>query len=65
VNVAIVHPNHWRLKCSTCRRWMRFGEPTEATPATRRPAPHAGGCTDCPVKHYLGCGCPKPEDIPW
>lgn len=37
----------YRTKCWKCQRWMRYS-PTEKSPATRRPAPHAGSCTDCP-----------------
>lgn len=48
----------YRVKCSCCRRWMRSGDATEKTPAKRRPAPHAGRCTECPANHY-GCGCPE------
>lgn len=37
----------YRTKCWKCQRWMRYS-PTEKTPATRRPPPHASACTDCP-----------------
>lgn len=39
----------YRLKCTGCRRWMRY-KPTVNTPAKRRPAPNAGRCVNCPVK---------------
>lgn len=40
-----------RMLCRCCKRWMRSGKPTKLTPATRRPAPHASVCTDCPPEH--------------
>jgi hypothetical protein len=36
-----------RLRCRGCRRWMRFGEPTAKTPATRQKAPNANFCIAC------------------
>ena len=44
------YANHKRdapLKCSCCRRWMRFGPPTKRVTQKRRPVPHAGVCTAC------------------
>lgn len=38
----------FRVKCRVCGRWMRYA-PTSATPVRRRPAPHAGSCTECPL----------------
>lgn len=38
----------YRVKCAWCKRFMRYN-PTEATPARRRPPPNAGTCTECPI----------------
>lgn len=37
-----------RVKCALCNRFMRYN-PTAKTPARRRPPPHAGTCTECPI----------------
>lgn len=47
-NEAQYRLGDYRLKCSGCRRWMRF-KPTAKTPAKRRLAPNAGRCVDCKV----------------
>ena len=39
----------YRVKCQTCRRWMQR-RPRGQTTLMRRPAPHAGHCTECPIK---------------
>jgi len=49
IRLLVYRKKDYRSKCSQCRRWMRF-KPTLKTPATRRSAPNAGRCTDCPVK---------------
>ena len=39
---------HGRVKCASCRRWMR-PEPDAKTPLKRRPPPVAAWCVECPV----------------
>jgi hypothetical protein len=51
-------PGQVRSRCLVCKRWM-VDEPTDNAPARRRPAPHAGRCTDCPrgpCYHSGPCG---------
>jgi hypothetical protein len=45
-----------RSKCGACRLWMRHS-PTRTTPQTRRRAPHADRCTDCPPSASSVRGC--------
>lgn len=51
LQVVLVLMKDSRVKCSLCGRWMRY-HPTEKTPATRRPAPHAATCTGCPFFRF-------------
>jgi len=39
---------HGRVKCASCRRWMR-PEPDAKTLLRRRPSPLAAWCVECPV----------------
>jgi len=39
---------HGRIKCASCRRWMR-PEPDAKTLLRRRPSPLAAWCVECPV----------------
>lgn len=39
---------HGRIKCASCRRWMR-PEPDAKTPLRRRPSPLAAWCVECPT----------------
>ena len=40
----------YRLKCSVCYRWMQHVPKAKGVTQVRRPSPHAGTCTECPVK---------------
>ena len=61
LSVAEFRYRDFRIKCLTCRRWMRRRPPIGSPYAIRRPAPHAGHCVGCAVKHTASCkeGCPS------
>jgi hypothetical protein len=44
-----------RVKCSSCRRWMRYTA-TSKTPLARRGQPNASRCVECPPKVVLRRG---------